>query len=65
MTVVRDKSDEILRQANHCKQKKWTMRLEKIYNSGIHMGGRIKINISVLGILKYNGTRIVVYKYGL
>jgi len=40
------------------------MRLEKIYNGGIHIGGRTKINISVSEILKYNATRIVVYKYG-
>jgi len=63
ITIVRDESNEILSQANHCIQQKWTMRLEKIYNRGIHMGGRIKINISISGILKYNATRIVVYKY--
>jgi len=64
MTMVRDETNEILSQANHYKQKKWMLRLENIYNGGIHVGDRTKINISVSGILKYNARRTVVYKYG-
>jgi len=39
MTMVRDESDEILSQANHCLQKTWTMRLEKQIKERLSWGG--------------------------
>jgi len=38
MTMARDEGDEILNEANHCIQKKWTMRREKADKGEIIMG---------------------------